>query len=55
MKFRGQKWKNPNLKDWNEKMWNLNDEFCIFAIFKLGTNVHFPQQNFMIYGLVKNA
>ena len=31
MKLRELKWQNPNLKDWNEKMWNLEGEFCILA------------------------
>ena len=31
LKFRGLKWQNTNLEDWNEKRWNLECEFCILA------------------------
>ena len=31
LKLRGLKWKNANLNDSNEKLWNLKSEFCILA------------------------
>ena len=32
MKLRGLKWQKPNLEDWNEKLWNLECEFCVLAL-----------------------
>ena len=31
LKLKGLKWQNANLKNWNEKWWNLEGEFCILA------------------------
>ena len=31
MKFKGLKWQNLNLEDWNEKWWNLESEFYILT------------------------
>ena len=27
-------WQNWKLEDWNEKMWKLEGQFCIFAFLK---------------------
>ena len=31
LKLKELKWQSANLKNWNEKLWNLNGEFCILA------------------------
>ena len=37
MKLEGLKWQNPNLEDWNEKLWILEGKFCILAFLFLAT------------------
>ena len=32
MKIRELNWQNWDVDDWNEKMWKLEGQFCIFAI-----------------------